>query len=125
MFLASPSEDDCFTAIGAFLDSILPAGTEVVVGQVNRVPQPKGTDHIVMWPIMRNRIATNIRSEGDVKYVGSITGTTMTVSDAQSGQIAVGNYVFGVNVLDGTKVDQILTGTGGVGTYQLNKSQNI
>lgn len=125
MYQTSPSQEDCYTGVRAFLLTILPAGTEVVVGQVNRVPQPEGENHVVIWPLLRDRLGTNLRSDGDVKYIGSIDDKVLTVTDAQAGQIVVGNFVFGVDVAEGTRVTDILTGVGGIGTYSVNNSQTV
>jgi hypothetical protein len=43
----------------SFLLAILPSVTEVVRGQVNRVPEPSAADYIVFWPLRRERLGTN------------------------------------------------------------------
>ncbi|MCP1202252.1 phage neck terminator protein [Acetobacter oryzoeni] len=52
------SEDDVTTALRAFLLSILPAGTEVRLGQQNRVVAPLGL-FVLMTIVVRQQIATN------------------------------------------------------------------
>lgn len=42
------SEDDIFTALRGFLLAVLPAGTEVLQTQQNRVPQPRGPNYVMM-----------------------------------------------------------------------------
>ena len=43
----SITEADVFTVLGNFLTQILPAGTAIVRGQVNRVPEPQiGRAHV-------------------------------------------------------------------------------
>lgn len=42
------SEDDIFAALGMFLETVLPEGTEVLVTQQNRVPQPRGPNYVMM-----------------------------------------------------------------------------
>lgn len=54
----SLSQDQVNDAIGDFLTNILPGGTKIIVGQVNRVPSPKG-DFVVLWPLRLTRLATN------------------------------------------------------------------
>lgn len=49
----------------AFLLSILPAGVEVVRAQVNRVPEPAGADFVLMTPMGRVRLATNVDTYAD------------------------------------------------------------
>lgn len=48
-----------YTALGAFLVSILPTGTEVVQGLGNRVPAPPGP-YVAMTAILQPRLATNV-----------------------------------------------------------------
>lgn len=123
-----PSQSDLTTAIRTFLIAELPSGTEVVLGQVNRVPEPTSTTFVVMTPIRFDRLDTNLDASVDLKMTGSISGTTLTitsVSPLSPGAIVVGSPVFGVNVVAGTKVLSFGTGTGGVGTYTISPSQNL
>lgn len=46
--------------IGDFLTSVVLAGTGVILGQTNLVPEPAGQDYVVMWPTFRARMAYNI-----------------------------------------------------------------
>ena len=55
---------------------------------------------------------------------GSISGTTLTVT-AITGTIYPGQTIQGAGVLSGTIVTALGTGTGGTGTYTINKSQTI
>jgi len=53
-------------------------------------------------------------------YTASISGTTLTVSAVASGTVAVGQYVYGANVLGGTLI------TGGSGSsFTVNKTQTV
>lgn len=52
--------DQIFQAIGDLLTLALPAGTKIVQGQVNRVPAPKVPNYVVMWPLLRERLSTNV-----------------------------------------------------------------
>lgn len=51
---------DAYTALRAFLLSILPAGTEVVQGQANRVPMPQGGNFVVMTPMRFEQMAQTV-----------------------------------------------------------------
>jgi hypothetical protein len=65
---------------------------------------------------------------GSSRLVGSISGTTLTVTSASPAvgyQIAVGSLIYGVGVAAGTKVTALGTGTGGTGTYTVNNSQTV
>lgn len=56
----SLTETQTLIALRAFLLSILPAGTEVVRGLDNRVPEPIGANFVVMTPVLRARLETNV-----------------------------------------------------------------
>jgi hypothetical protein len=121
----TPNQSDIQSALRTCLLAILPAATAVVAGQVNRVPEPAGADFIVMWPINRNRIETNIDASLDALFNASISGSVMNVASLAYGAISIGSTVFGVNVADGTTVASNGTGSGGVGSYNLSNSQNV
>ena len=118
----SITQDDVNTALGNFLTAILPADVKIIVGQVNRVASPKG-DYVVMWPLRRPRLATNLDSYQDVKYLGFITATTMIVTQVFTGEIEPGQLIFGVGVLPGTTVVDYGTGDGGAGSYSIQPNQ--
>jgi hypothetical protein len=123
----SPSETDIQTALRGFLLSVLPAGTDAIVGQINRVPEPAAPNFVVFWPIHRRRIATNIDADLDCAFTGSISGTTLTVTavGANNGlALRNGAVVSGPTVVAGTVISSQLTGTpGGIGTYRVAPSQ--
>lgn len=54
----SPSENDIYRAVGRWLLSVLPEGFDVLQGQVNRVPAPRGP-FATMLIVTRRRLATN------------------------------------------------------------------
>lgn len=63
--IITPTEDDIFTALRAFLQDVLPAQSEadgfvVVVGQENRVPEPSESNFIVIWPLRMPRLSTTV-----------------------------------------------------------------
>lgn len=58
-------------------------------------------------------------------FIGSISGTTLTVSTISAGNIALGQYITGSGVTAGTKVIKFLTGAGLTGTYQVSASQTV
>lgn len=60
-----------------------------------------------------------------IAYNSTTKLNTMTVTAVSSGTLAVGQYLTdGVGVPAGTRIAQLLTGTGGVGTYQINVPDN-
>jgi hypothetical protein len=58
-------------------------------------------------------------------FVGSISGTTLTVTSVSQGALAVGQVISGPGVATGTAITALGTGTGGSGTYTLSKSQTV
>jgi len=60
-----------------------------------------------------------------VSVTGSISTTTLTVSAVAAGSapLAVGQELFGANVVPGTRITALGTGTGGTGTYTVSVSQ--
>ena len=60
-------------------------------------------------------------------FTGAISGTTLTVSVAGSGTLAVGQIISGTTnpVTAGTTITALGTGTGGVGTYTVSASQTV
>lgn len=52
-----------------------------------------------------------------------IIGTTLTITTLTSGEIQVGDQVFGTGVLPNTVITALGSGVGGTGTYTVNQSQ--
>lgn len=50
--------------IGAFLTGIVPSGTEIIQGPVNRVPQPV-VDHVMFTFLFERRLRTNVSTYDD------------------------------------------------------------
>jgi len=142
----SPTQDDIYSVLRSFLVTILPADTDIIQGQVNRVPEPSGNDFVVMTAIRRERIETNIDGVNGLVFVASISGTTMTVTQMLTpssfgigigfaiGVTPIGDYgpgltigypVTGTGVADGTIITALGTGTGGEGTYTISPSQTV
>ncbi|CAE6857265.1 hypothetical protein R75461_07783 [Paraburkholderia nemoris] len=61
----SLTESTSLTALRAFLLSVLPPCTEVIQGQENRLPEPPDADFVVMTPILRERLETNVTTYFD------------------------------------------------------------
>ena len=66
-----------------------------------------------------------ISSPASAVFTGSTSGTTLTVASLSSGTIAVGQSLFGIGVLPETVITALGTGTGGAGTYTINRSQTV
>lgn len=72
----SQTDAQVLTALRGFVLSILPAGTECVLGQINRVPEPMSANFVVLTPIMRKRLETTTNVYTDAAHpVGNPSGT--------------------------------------------------
>jgi hypothetical protein len=69
------------------------------------------------------RYTWRISNPSSAEFIGSISGTTLTVTLMKSGTITTGQQLFGSGVTDETIITGLGTGTGGVGTYSINLSQ--
>jgi subtilase family serine protease len=62
----------------------------------------------------------------EAAWTGSISGTTLTVTSVSSGIVYNGLTLVGAGITAGTTITADLSGTaGGVGTYQVSKSQTV
>jgi hypothetical protein len=105
----------------SFLLGILPPPCEVVKGQDNRVAEPATPDFVVMTPIHQSRLSFNVDVFADCAFIASIsTAGVLSISQMLHGVVAVGNQLLGVGIPPSTFVSGSLSGTGGVGTYQLS-----
>lgn len=120
----SPSQDDAMTALGAFLQSILPANVDVTQGQVNAVAEPKNSSFVIMTPLRRTRIATNIDTYSDCSFEATFNGNTMNVSSINFGVIDIGHLLLGVNLVGVPLIQNVPLG-GGPGAYTLSAAQPV
>jgi hypothetical protein len=122
----SPTEQQIDTALNAFLATLAPAGTPIILGQQNRVPEPQPGTFLVMWPLRRIRLATNEDAFDDCFFDGSIAGTLMTVGTVTGLALAPGRAVYGPDVAAGTTIASQQSGTpGGAGVYVVSPSQTV
>lgn len=123
----SPAQSDITAAVGAFLMDVTGlANTQIVVGQPNRVAEPSAPTFIVMTPIRFERISTNIDTYDDSSFLGSSTGTALTVTENLVGTVPIGAVLFGVDVPDGIRILSQASGApGGPGVYTLSGAVNL
>jgi len=120
----TPSEDDACKTLRTFMLGILPNNTSVIRGQVNRVAEPIVPNFVVMTPIRRERLETNVDQFVDTKATASIAGNVMTVSGKNYGLLKVGSVLFGTGIVVGTQIVTQLRGSvGGTGTYAVTGTQ--
>jgi hypothetical protein len=82
---------------------------------------PQFSDDLFLGPA-QTYMGTGIRPY-TTTFTGSMSGTTLTVTAlGQGAPIAIGMYVDGTSVTDGTYITAYGTGTGGTGTYTINQS---
>jgi len=142
----SPTQSNVQAALKSFINAALPQfGADgnpisVIAAVQNRVPQPSGTDFVVMSPSRIDRLSTNVDSYADVKITGSIApavatftaaiaaptspGPSVMTASAVTGTIAPGSALTGAGIEAGTTIIAQLTGTpGGAGTYSVTPPQ--
>lgn len=89
----TPTQDDVFTALRAMLLGIVPAGTIVLRGPVDRAAQPV-LDHIVITPLFRKRLRTNIPTDNpDAGTVALEQGTRLDIQVDFYGEVAASNWL--------------------------------
>lgn len=64
--IVTPTEDDVFNVLRAFVQSVLPVAADnsspfvMVSGQENRVAEPVDPNYIVFWPLRMPRLSTTV-----------------------------------------------------------------
>jgi len=123
------SGGDVMVAVcGPYVYAINSSFVSTMVGQLNSTTGRVGiTDNGVNVYIVDGtyRYTWRISSPSSAVFTGTTTGTTLTVSVITNGTIAVGQVLFGVGVSQETVITALGSGSGGVGTYTINISQNI
>lgn len=78
------------------------------------------------WAQIRTLQIGSANSPGAV-FVGYVVGTTLTVTVATSGTIAVGQTLVDTTgaLIEGTTITALGSGSGGTGTYTISNTQNI
>lgn len=120
------TESMIMQALGDFLTQAL-NGAYVVQGQQNQTPEPATPDYVVMWPVFRGRLATNVDGLNDVVFTSALAGNVLTVSAVERGPILLNSQLFGVGVAANTVILSQQSGpTGGVGAYTVSGApQNV
>lgn len=126
----SLTQTQIFTALvsvlnGFGLTTAAGVAIPIVRGQTNRVPEPKGADFAVLWPIARDRMTMNVDAWTDTIITASIASNVLTVTSVTRGPIIIGQSLYGTNIATGCRVLAQLTGTtGGTGTYTVSATPN-
>lgn len=69
--------------------------------------------------------STKFQGQPAPQFTGSVSGTTLTVSNVASGNLVVGMTLYGPGIAAGTTITSELTGTGGKGTYTISTAQTV
>ena len=122
----SPTQSDILTALRSFLLSVLPANTEVILSQANRVAEPEGDNFVLMTPMLRLRMATNDDEYVDCAFTASAAGNVLTVTTIELGMILAGASLLGAGLTQNPTIEAQTGGTpGGVGTYRISAPQPV
>ena len=114
--------------VGAYVYVMDSTFAPTMIGQLNTSTGRVGiTDNGLNVYIVDGsyRYTWSISNPASANFIGSISGTTLTVTLLTSGSIGVGQSLFGVGITAETVVTALGTGTGGVGTYTVNISQTV
>ena len=96
----SLTEVQVLTALRTFLLSIMQSGVEVIRAEINRVPEPEGSDFLIMTPTLRGRIGTNVDT-----YSGTIDSAPLTLLNVeQSTQTTVQIDIHGPNGAENAQI---------------------
>jgi hypothetical protein len=102
--------------------------TPTLIGQINSSTgivgiTDNGTNVYIVDGTYRYtwRVSTPVSAD----FIGSISGTTLTVTLMKSGTIAAGQQLLGLGVSPQTIITATGTGTGGVGTYVISSSHTL
>jgi hypothetical protein len=108
---------------GGYVYAISSNFTPTLIGALNTTTGQVGiTDNGVNVYITDGayRYTWFISSPTSAQFIGSISGSTLTVTLMKSGTISTGQSLFGINVPNETVITSLGTGSGGTGTYGLN-----
>jgi len=112
--------------VGSYVYVLTSTLTPTMVGQLNtNTGRVSITDNGVNVYIVDgvNRYTWRISVPSSAYFIGSVAGTTLTVTQVKNGTIGVGQSLLGVGVTAETVITALGTGSGGVGTYTINLSQ--
>ena len=67
----------------------------------------------------------HLRFSTSASFTGSISGTTLTVTAIASGLLNIGQEIFGSSISPNTYIVGMISGVGGIGTYEVDISQTV
>ena len=108
---------------GEYVYAVAYNGVSAIIGQLKTTTGPVSiTDNGIYIYIVdgANRYSWLIDSPDTASFVGTISGTTLNISNLISGQLSIGQQIFGLGVVSGT----IITAGSGF-SWTVNNSQSI
>lgn len=98
----------------------LPLGIQVIEsGRLQGVPVSEaGGDQNVEYTF-------SVRVKNEIDFVGSISGTVLTVTSVGTGALDIGQTLERTGILPRTTIVGKISGTGNIGTYKINQSQSL
>lgn len=111
-------------AVGNYLESATLTGHTLIKGKNAQGVGVRfgNTYHRLVGCKFKHKLRPGI---GTIEFVGSISGTTLTVTSMVSGYLMRGVVIAGTGVTAGTTITALGTGLGGVGTYTVSASQTV
>lgn len=95
---------------------------DIVQAQVNRVPEPRAPDYVVMNILRWPRLSTNLEAYADVTFTGDIAGNVLTIASEGHGAISKNSPLFGEGIIPGT----LIRAPGAVaGTWIISPPQTV
>lgn len=88
------------------------------------VPINPASDSQAMWLGHANYFYEKLRTT-EATVTGSISGSTLTVTDVATGSLAIGQRLSGTGVVSGTMITAFGTGSGLAGTYTVSATQTV
>ncbi len=138
IFAAITESKSTSGAAGAIVDH---SGTVTAInntGQINAALNPTDTSFVLTGPrtaidvsaalggtAITQSQSTTFHGQAGPQFTGSIAGTTLTVSAVASGNLQVGETIYGAGIAPGTTITAVGTGTGGTGTYTVSTTQTV
>jgi hypothetical protein len=122
------SGDNMVAVCGSYVYLLDPNLTPTLIGNLNSSSGIVGiTDNGTNLYIVDGsfRYTWRISNPVTASFIGSVSGTTLTVTLLKSGNIAAGQELLGLGVNAETVITALGTGTGGPGTYTINLSQTL
>lgn len=136
--ISSFTEDQGFTVLGQFLQSICAPAPITVIrqrgetspGQNVNVPEPQDDDFVIMSSLGQERLEFNETTFRDDIFTASISGMVLTVTEVERGSVEIGSLLRDLasptRLLPSTVIQSQIEGApGGVGQYTVLPSQAV